>query len=95
MICEVWDKKRGQMVEINDKDRLIAYKRDDFSKKIVVEPAKLTGETNKHFMFITESGTDILVNKNSANDDSVDCFYSNKNSWSISLNNFAAFEELI
>lgn len=95
MTCEVWDKKRGKMTEISSNDLLIAYKRDDFSKKVVVEPAKLNGETNKHFMFITESGIDILVNKNSANDDSVDCFYSNKNNWSISLNNFETFEELI
>jgi len=95
MTCEVWDRKKGVTVEISDKDRLIAYKRDDYGKKVLVEPANLVNVTNKHFVFVTESGMDILVNKNSDQDLDVDCFYSNKNSWSISLNKFADFEDLI
>ena len=94
MTCQVWDKKKQSMIEINDKDRLIAYKRDDFGKKVQIEPARLTGVTSKHFTFMTDSGMDILVNKEQ-NDDSVDCFYSNKNNWSISLNKYEAFEELL
>jgi len=95
MSYEVWDRKKGGMVTISNQDKLLAYKRDDYGKKVIVEPAKLTEVTNKHFMFRTESGMDILVNRNSENDEDVDCFYSNKNSWSISLNKFEVFEELI
>lgn len=95
MTCKVWDKKKAQMIEITDADKLIAYKRDDYGKKILVEPAKLIGITNKHFQFRTESGMDILVNKNEQGDNAVDCFYSNKNTWSISLNKFEMFESLI
>lgn len=94
MTCEVFDKKKGQMIEISDKDKLIAYKRDDYGKKVLVEPARLTGTTSKHFTFVTESGMDILINKEQG-EDSVDCFYSNKNNWSISLSKFEVFEELI
>ena len=94
MTCEVWDKKRQAMVKIDEEDRLIAYKRDDYGKKVLVEPVRFTGATSKHFKFVTDSGMDILVNKEQ-NDDSVDCFYSNKNNWSISLNKYEAFEELI
>ena len=95
MTYEVWDRKKNKMVEINDEIKYIAFKRDDYGKKVLVEPARLTNVTNIHFVFLTESGMDILINKNSNNDDDVDCFYSNKNSWSISLNKFEVFEELI
>jgi len=95
MTCEVWDRKKGKTIEISDKDKLMAYKRDDYGKKVLVEPARLTGVTSKHFTFVTESGMDILVNKNETGDDSTDCFYSNNNNWSISLNKFEDFEKLI
>jgi|GEM_PF-2888428 len=95
MTYEVWDRKKNETVEINDSVRYIAYKRDDYGKKVMVEPARLTDVSSIHYVFVTESGMDILVNKNSDKDDDVDCFYSNKNSWSISLNEFRDFEELI
>ena len=94
MTCEVWDSKKGAMVEISSDDKLIAYKRDDYGKKVLVEPARLTGVTSKHFTFVTESGMDILVNKDTTGD-GTDCFYGNVNNWSISLNKFEAFEQLI
>lgn len=95
MTYEVWDRKKDKMVEINDRVKYIAYKRDEYGKKVLVEPAKLTGATSIHFVFLTESGMDILINKNSDKEEGPDCFYSNKNSWSISLNEFEVFEELI
>ena len=93
MAYEVWDRKRDKIVEISESDILIAFKRE-YGKKVVVEPARLASVTNKHFVFVTESGMDILINKNSTNDESVDCFYSNKNNWSIALSKFKDFEEL-
>jgi hypothetical protein len=95
MNYEVWDKKKGEMVEISEKDKLIAYKRDDYGKKVLVEPAKLNRITSKHLVFVTESGMDILINKDSAGADDVNCFYSNTNNWSISLSKYEAFAELL
>ena len=92
MPYEVWDRKREKMIEISESDTLIAFKRE-YGKKVVVEPAKLSSVTNKHFVFVTDSGMDILINRNS-DTEAVDCFYSNKNTWSISLRNYEDFEEL-
>ena len=94
MTCEVWDAKKNKMVSVSDADKLIAFKRDDYGGKVLVEPARLNNVTGKHFVFRTESGMDILISKDSAGD-GVDCFYSNKNTWSISLKRFEDFEELI
>ena len=91
---DVWDQKKGVTVAIDGDTRYIAFKRDEYGKKVLVEPAFFTGLTNKHYVFRSESGMDILINRNSDSED-VDCFYSNKNTWSISLNRFEDFEALI